>query len=135
MGWAVPLARFVPDDPEILVTSYDPADTRGSATTIRHRILARIPGRLLAFRTIKPPAGFPFAGGYLGVTSVFELAPEGERTRLRLTSVGYPDSEAGRLLIAFFRAGNQETLKGLQSLFTPGAGGLGPVDWTRPAGQ
>ena len=53
--------------------------------------------------------------GFAG--SVFELEPVGERTRLRLTSTGYPDSEGGRALLAFFEAGNAETLEALQKLF------------------
>ena len=117
MKWAVPLARFVPGEPDVLETSYDPEASLGSPQTIRHRFLTRVPGRILAFRTIKTPQGFPFGAEYQAVTNVFELAPEGNSTRLRLTSVGYPDSEAGRTLVEFFRQGNAETLRELQALF------------------
>ncbi|MNC87756.1 Polyketide cyclase / dehydrase and lipid transport [compost metagenome] len=115
--WAVPAAWWVEGEPDVLETSYDPADTPGSASTIRQRFLARIPGRLLAFRTIKAPAGFPHWDSYRLVTSVFELEPAGGRTRVRLTSTGYPDSEAGRELVAFFTRGNSETLEQLGARF------------------
>jgi len=115
--WAVPAAWWVEGEPDVIETSYDLADTPGSASTIRQRFLARIPGRLLAFRTIKAPAGFPHWESYRLVTSVFELEPAGGQTRVRLTSTGYPDSEAGRELVAFFTRGNAETLAQLSARF------------------
>ena len=117
MRWAVPLARWVPGARDLLETSYDPAAAPGDATTIHHQFLERVPGRRLAFRTTKTPDGFPFGQDYLAVTSMFELEPEGAGTRLRLTSSGYPDNEAGRALVAFFRQGNGQTLELLQALF------------------
>ena len=117
MRWAVPVAWASPAEPDMLETSYDPADTPGSPSTIRHQFLARIPGRLLAFRTVKAPDGFPHFDIYRTVTSVFELEPAGNQTRLRLTSTGYPDNEGGRALLAFFETGNAETLEALQKLF------------------
>lgn len=115
--WAVPAAWWVEGEPGVLETSYDPADTPGSPSTIRQQFLARIPGRLLAFRTVKAPAGFPHWDSYRLVTSVFELEPEGARTRVRLTSTGYPDSAAGRELVTFFTQGNSETLRQLAARF------------------
>jgi uncharacterized protein YndB with AHSA1/START domain len=123
-SWAVPAAWMLPDDPDVLETSYDPNDRPGSASTIRQRFVARIPGRLLAFRTIKAPEGFPHWDTYRQVVSVFELEPAGQKTRIRLTSSGYPDNEAGEALITFFSRGNAETLESLQNRFTNG-----PVDW------
>jgi len=116
--WAVPAAWWVEGELDMLETSYDPADTPGSSSTIRQRFLVRIPGRLLAFRAIKAPAGFPHWESYRLVTSVFELEPAGQKTRVRLTSTGYPDSEAGRDLVAFFTRGNAETLEQLRARFT-----------------
>jgi hypothetical protein len=123
MTWAVPIAWISADDPDLLETSYDRADTPGSASTIQQRFLARIPGRLLAFRTIKAPEGFPHWDDYRRVTSVFELETVGERTRVRLTSTGYPDTAGGHELITFFERGNAETLEALRKRFAGGAGG------------
>lgn len=123
MSWAVPIAWTSADDPDLLETSYDRADTPGSASTIQQRFLARIPGRLLAFRTVKAPQGFPHWDDYRRVTSVFELEPAGTQTRVRLTSTGYPDSVGGRELVTFFERGNAETLEALQKRFAGEAGG------------
>jgi uncharacterized protein YndB with AHSA1/START domain len=122
-GWAVPVARMI--DADTLETSYDPA--AGPATTIRQRIDARIPYRLLAFRTIKAPQGFPNFESYARVRSMIALEPAGDgRTRVRLIGAGYPDTEAGRQLLGFFRGGNRMTLERLQRRFA-----TGPIDWAK----
>lgn len=126
MTWAVPVAWRSPADPDVLETSYNSSDQPGSSTTIQQRFVARIPGRMLAFRTIKAPAGFPHWETYRGVTSVFELEPVGHQTRVRLTSVGYSDTDAGRALRTFFERGNSDTLQGLQRRFI-----AGPMDWRK----
>lgn len=122
--WAVPVAWLEGD---LLETSYAPAATRGDQTTIQQRIAARIPGRLIAFRTIKAPEGFPNFDTFRGVTHLIELEPAGEsRTRVRLTSAGYPDTDAGRQLLGFFSEGNRTTLDQLSRRFA-----AGPIDWGR----
>ena len=122
--WAVPVA-WAPA-PDELETSYDPAARPGGPQTIRHRVLARIPGRMIAFRTVKAPEGFPHFDVFGRTTGAFELEPAGEgRTRVRTIGAGYPDSEAGRQLIGFFREGNRITLERLQRRFRDG-----PVDWS-----
>ncbi|WP_422062428.1 SRPBCC family protein [Sphingopyxis sp.] len=128
--WAVPLARWAEGETGILETSYDPAELAGGPGAIWQQFVAHIPGRLLVFRTIKAPDGFPHWDDYKKVTGIFELAPEGEGTRLRLTSTGYPDSEGGRALVAFFAKGNAATLESLQRRFVDG-----PKVWVpAPAG-
>jgi uncharacterized protein YndB with AHSA1/START domain len=125
--WAVPVAWSSPDEPDMLETSYDPDARPGDPRTIRHRVLARVPGRMIAFRTVKAPEGFPHFEIFGRTTGVFELEPVGERrTRVRVIGAGYPDNEAGRQLITFFRDGNRITLERLQRRFTEG-----PVDWSR----
>src|SRR5688500_470611 len=64
MRWAVPIAWQDAAGPGTLETSYDPADTPGSPSTIRQQFVAAIPGRMLAFRTVKTPEGFPEAETY-----------------------------------------------------------------------
>lgn len=113
--WAAPVARNVPGAPDLIETSYSPAP--GDASTIRQQILVRVPGRLLAFRTVKAPDGFPHFETYRQVTTLFELEPLGAgRTRVRLTATGYPDNEAGRALLGFFREGNRQTLEKLRAV-------------------
>lgn len=124
--WAVPVAWSSPEAPDELETSYDPAARPGDPQTIRHRVLARVPGRMIAFRTVKAPEGFPHFEIFGQTTGLFELEAVGaDRTRVRVTGAGYPDSEAGRQLIGFFREGNRITLERLRRRFTDG-----PIDWS-----
>lgn len=118
MEWAAPLARWVEGEPDVLETGYDPAEPPGGPGAIRQQFLVRIPGRLLAYRTVKTPEGFPHSEQYKQVTGVFELGAEGDRTRVRLTSTGFPNSEAGSELLAFFRRGNAFTLEQLRTAFS-----------------
>ena len=126
-GWAVPLARNVEGEPDLLETSYDPSAPPGGPGTIRQLFVARIPGRLLAFRTVKAPQGFPDFDTYSRVVSIFELEPRGEgSTFVRLSAYPYPDDEAGRRLLAFFERGNRSTLDMLRRRFAEG-----PADWPK----
>ncbi len=123
-GWAVPTAWA---DGDVIETSYAPGASRGDSTTIRQQVTARIPGRLLAFRTIGAPDGFPHFDSFRQVSHLFELEPAGEgRTRVRLTGAGYADDEAGRQLLGFFREGNRVSLERLRRRFLSG-----PIDWSR----
>ena len=117
MTWAVPLARWVGEVGDVLETGYNPDEPAGGPGAIRQQFVARIPGRLLVFRTIKTPDGFPHGDEYRKVTGIFELMAEGAGTRVRLTSVGYPDSDGGRALVRFFAAGNRMALESLQRRF------------------
>jgi uncharacterized protein YndB with AHSA1/START domain len=117
MSWAVPVAWISPEDANVLETSYDKADRPGSPSTIQQQFIAKIPGRLLVFRTIKAPEAFPHWETYRGVTSIFELEAAGRQTRVRLTSLGYPDTDAGNALVEFFEKGNATTLENQQRRF------------------
>ena len=63
--------------PDLIETSYAPAARPGDPSTIRQQILLRLPERLLVFRTVKAPAGFPDFDTYAKVVSAFELEPAG----------------------------------------------------------
>lgn len=121
--WGVPVAWWDPQDPDVLETSYDPKAQPGAPQNIRQRFLVRVPNRLLAFQTIKAPAGFADAQHFAAMRTVFELTPmSAERTRVRLTGVGYPRNDAGRRLLSFFEQGNATTLQSLKTaLETPAA--------------
>ena len=117
-SWAVPVAWW---DGDLLETSYSATAARGDPTTIQQRIAAMVPGRLIVFRTVKAPRGFPNFETFRQVTHMIELEPLGEaRTRVRLTSAGYPDSAAGRQLLGFFREGNRLTMERLRQRFLTG---------------
>jgi uncharacterized protein YndB with AHSA1/START domain len=124
-SWAVPVA-WAPQ-PDLIETSYTQGAAPGDPGTIRQRLIARIPGRMLVFRTEKAPAGFPNFDTYAQVTSIFELEPAGTgKTRVRLTGTNYADTEAGRQLLAFFTSGNAASLEGLSTRFEKG-----PTDWAK----
>lgn len=119
-SWAVPVAWS--SAPDMIETSYAPAARPGDPSTIRQQILLRLPERLLVFRTVKAPDGFPDFDTYAKVVSAFELEPAGEgRTRVRLTGTGYADSEAGRRLLGFFERGNAQSLDALKARFAAAA--------------
>ena len=123
-GWAVPVAWW---DGDLLETSYTASAARGDPSTIQQRIVGVVPERLVVFRTIKAPQGFPHFETFREVTHMIELEPAGEgRTRVRLTSAGYADTEAGRQLLGFFRDGNRISLERLRDRFV-----TGPIDWSR----
>lgn len=123
--WAVPVSWIAPDDPDSIESSYSPAARPGDPSIIRQHFLARLPGRLLVFRTTRAPAGFPHFETYARVTHFLALDPVGaDRTRVRLTGAGYADNEAGRQLLGFFRAGNRVSLERLRDRFVSG-----PIDW------
>lgn len=123
--WAVPVAWSAA--PDLIETSYTPTASPGDAATIRQRILASVPGRMIAFRTVKAPEGFPDFDVFSRTTGLFELEPVGERrTRLRFTGAGYPDTDAGRRLVGFFEQGNKVSLERLRARFA-----AGPIDWSK----
>ena len=125
-SWAVPVARFVEGEPDVMETSYTSGARPGDPSTIRQHFVARLPGRILVFRTVRAPERFPDFDTYRAVTGIFELEPVSDRrTRIRLTSVGYADSEAGRRLLGYFREGNRVSLERLRRRFAEG-----PVDWS-----
>jgi len=124
-SWAAPVMWADPVDAEVIEGSYDPAASPGQPQTIRQRILVRIPGRLIAWRTIKAPTGFPDFETFSRVRSIFELGEAGPgQTRVRLTMVGYADTESGRRLLDFFDGGNSISLDRLRRRFVEG-----PLDW------
>jgi uncharacterized protein YndB with AHSA1/START domain len=119
-SWAVPVAWAPGAD--VIETSYKPTAAPGDPSTIRQQVLLRLPERLMVFRTVKAPAGFPDFETYAKVVNALELEPMGEeRTRVRLTATGYADTEAGRRLLAFFERGNATTMDALKARFAASA--------------
>jgi len=124
-AWAVPTAWIDMRIGGIAETSYDPAAKPGDKFNIQTRILAIIPGRLIAFKAVKAPEGFPYADLLEKVSSVFELEEiDATHTRIRLTGSGYGDASKDTKMMAFFEEGNRWSLDHLVQ-----AAEQGPVDW------
>jgi uncharacterized protein YndB with AHSA1/START domain len=123
--WAVPNAWTDQADREVIETSYTPGAQPGQAGNIKQRFLLRLPGRLVAFRTIQTPPRFPHPAEFMQVTSLVELEPAGSGTRVRLSGIGYPPGAAGDTLLGFFREGNRTSLEQLRARFA-----TGPIDWS-----
>lgn len=124
--WAVPHAWTTPGDPDLMETSYGTNARLGDPANIQQRIVARLPGRILVFRTARTPPGFPDAEAFLRTSAFFELEPAGSGTRVRLSGAGYPPGEEGERLMSFFMEGNRTSLEQLRERFVSG-----PVDWSK----
>lgn len=121
-SWAVPQAWASAEDPDVMETSYNREARAGDGRNIRQRFLLRVPHRLVAFRTIQAPPGFPHAEAFYRVTHVFELAPAPSGgTHVRLTGIGYPAGAPGDTLLGFFRDGNRTSLDALRQRLAPAA--------------
>ena len=116
--WAAPAAWSPAGRPDVIETSYKPGAKPGDPSTIQQLVLLRLPERLMIFRTIKAPDGFPDFDTFAGVLSVLELeALDERRTRVRLIGSPYPDTDAGRRLLGFFEKGNRSSLEQLRARF------------------
>lgn len=129
-SWATPFVKFTPAqltaDGEI-ESAYKLDATPGEDTNIRQRILAFIPNRMLAFRVVQAPKGFPHPKEILRIFSVAEFEPLGQsRTRLRLSMIGYGAGARFDGLYAFFAKDNPWALAQLVKRFE-----TGPADWKK----
>ena len=124
--WAVPVGWVSAEQPNVIETSYNPGARPGDAMNIKNEFVSAVPGRQLVFRTIKAPKGFPHFDALSKVSQRFELAAEGNATRVTLTGTGYASSEPGQAVLAFFRGGNKVSLEMLRERLEKG-----PVDWAQ----
>lgn len=125
-SWAVPFAEVDFRLGGRIETSYDPDAVAGRPENIVSRILAFLPGRMIAFQAEQAPPDFPRPELLDGLFSVVELSPEADGTRVAVSGVGYTDSPGHRELRRFFEQGNAWTLEQLVKRFT-----TGPVDWSQ----
>jgi hypothetical protein len=119
-GWAARSAWSSASEPLVIESSYDPKATPGDPMNIKSRVLLKVPERVLAFTTVKAPAGFADAEALSGITWLIELEPVERGTRVRLTGSGYPRTPAGERILAFFLSHNPVALKSLHDRFASG---------------
>lgn len=99
---------------EIWRSSYSANSKLDDDSVIETEVLAFDPPRMLAARTRKPPADFPFPNAILHTWYVTYLEPVGEtRTRVIHRMFGFTDDEESQKMRAFFVRGNQYSLEQL----------------------
>lgn len=101
-------------------TSYDAGASLedDDSTAIENEVMAFDPGRMLAVRTVRAPADFPFPRAILDVWTVLYLEPLGpSRTRVVTRMFGFSDDEESRGMRAFFERGNAYELSKLAEHF------------------
>jgi uncharacterized protein YndB with AHSA1/START domain len=95
-------------------TSYDKSSTLDDDTVIRNEVLAFDPERMLAVRTVEPPAGFPFPNAILDAWTVMYLDPvDAASTRVTVKMFGFSDADESQRMRAFFERGNAFELRKL----------------------
>jgi uncharacterized protein YndB with AHSA1/START domain len=122
--WAVPSAFGEPKVGGIMETTYDRAAKAGDPKSIQQEFLALVPERLVVFRTIRTPPGFPHADLFVKTTTAIKLEPDGPGTRLTFTHAGFGPGEGYDQLLGFFTEGDKSTLEQLKQRFE-----TGPIDW------
>jgi uncharacterized protein YndB with AHSA1/START domain len=116
-GWAATQAWVPAAEAQVIETSYDPKSRPGDPGNIKSLVVLKVPSRLLAFRTVKAPAGFKDVDVLSAITWVIELEPAAGGTRVRLTGSGYPRTAAGERILGFFMSHNPIALRALRDRF------------------
>ncbi|MGH9241101.1 MAG: SRPBCC family protein [Vicinamibacterales bacterium] len=99
------------------VTHRKGADLDGE-TAIHQTILSVDPQRMLSFRTVKSPEGFPFAATIGRTwTVIYFDALDANRTRVTAKMLGYGSDPELQKMRAFFEVGNKATLDALVKRF------------------
>ncbi|RIJ32449.1 SRPBCC family protein [Henriciella mobilis] len=124
-AWATPFAIIDFRIGGSIESSYQLDAEAGSSDNIKLEILAYLPGKLLVLKTVQAPPGFASQEVLDRLVSVFEFEPVGtDRTRVKISGVGYGDDEESARLRDFFIQGNAYSLRALHDRFVKG-----PTDW------
>ena len=96
----------------VIEEGFSPTAKLGGNQTIRHRIIAYLPQRLLVLRNEATPPSLPHAELYRNIVQVIAIEPrEGGLTRLTISHTGYGSDAGYDQLYAFFRKGNPTYLE------------------------
>jgi hypothetical protein len=97
----------------VIEEGFSPNAKIGGTDTIRHRIVAYLPGRLLVLRNEQTPPNLPHAELYKNIVQVIAMEPRGPgKTRLTISHTGYGAGADYDELYTFFRTHNPEFLTG-----------------------
>jgi hypothetical protein len=101
----------------LIEEGFSPNAQIGGSDTIRHRIIAYLPERLLVLRNESTPPGLPHAELYRNVVQVISIDPQGNgKTRLTISHTGYGSGADYDQLYAVFQKGNPSYLTGVKKL-------------------
>jgi len=102
----------------LIRTSYQKGSDLDGDAAIHQQILSLDPGRMLSYRVVKSPKGFPFAQqiGSTWTTVYFESIDSGH-TRVVARMLGYTSDAESQKMRAFFLTGNKATMDALVRRF------------------
>lgn len=117
-SWMVAKTEFELKVGALWRTSYSKDSNLNDDASIHQTILAFDPGRMLSFRTVKPPKGFPWpnAIAQTWVVVYFE-AVEPKKTKVTIKMLGFTDDKESQEMRPKFEAGNKWTLDQLVKKF------------------
>lgn len=116
--WAVESAFGEVKIGGVMETSYNANAKAGDPANIKQEFLALVPDRLVVFRTIQTPPGFPHPELYMKTVAVMQLQPEAGGARLTFTHEGFGAEPGFSDLYDFFLKGDTETMESLRKLFS-----------------
>ena len=122
-SWLAPHAEVDLRIGGLMRANYNAGGALGDPQTVEREILSFEPKRMISFRVVVLPEGFPFTRTIRRMWTViyFEpLAPE--RTRLRAVSLGFDTSEESQSARAYFEQGNARVLQQLENQLSAGNG-------------
>ncbi len=125
-SWLAPVAAIDLRPGGMWESSYDRGARLGDPGNIRNRVIALEPERMLAIQVAGAPPGFPHADlvGELATVIEFELV-DANRTRVRVSMLGYRAGDGFDALYRHFEWGNAYTLDALGARIANG-----PTDWS-----
>ena len=101
----------------VIEEGFSPTAKIGGSDTIRHRIIAYLPERLLVLRNVSTPPGPPHAELYRNVVQIISIDPQANgKTRFTISHTGYGAGADYDQLYAFFQKGNPSYLTGVKKL-------------------
>lgn len=118
-GWKMWGPKFAYFDLRLggrIETGYHDNARLGDPQNIVHRIIAFVPERMIALQVAQAPKNGPVDIELIKqVWGVYELEPLGDnRTRLRISGVGYGSDEASSQILEFFKSGNVYSIEMLR---------------------
>lgn len=102
----------------LIRTSYQKGSDLDGDAAIHQQILSLDPERMLSYRVVKPPKGFPFAQ-QIGSTwsTVYFESIDSTHTRVVARMLGYTNDPESQKMRAFFVTGNKATMDALVKRF------------------